>query len=64
MKTISRVVSWVLSALVFIGVVKGLNASDIDGANLGQIMTAIINGVADLTIYLLPNLWEALSSAL
>lgn len=64
MKTISRVVSWVVSALVFIGVVKGLNASDIDGANLGQIMTAIINGVADLTIYLLPNLWEALSSAL
>jgi len=49
---------------VFIGVVKGLNASDIDGASLGQIMTAIINGVADLTIYLLPNLWEALSSAL
>ncbi|MCG7467174.1 hypothetical protein MHY13_03375 [Corynebacterium sp. ACRPE] len=64
MKTISRVVSWVVSALVFIGVVKGLNASDIDGASLGQIMTAIINGVADLTIYLLPNLWEALSSAL
>lgn len=64
MKTISRVVSWVVSALVFIGVVKGLNASDIDGVSLGQIMTAIINGVADLTIYLLPNLWEALSSAL
>ena len=62
MKSIGQLVSGVLGVLVLIGVVKGLNATDMGGADLGELMGAIINGVADLTIYLIPNLIEALSS--
>lgn len=61
MKTLTQIASSLFGILVFVGVVKGLNASDLGGADLGQILGAIVDGVADLTIYLVPNIWQALS---
>lgn len=61
MKTLSQIVSSIFGVLIFIGVVKGLNASDMGGADLGQILGAIVDGVADLTIYLVPNVWQAIT---
>lgn len=61
MKTLTQIASSLFGILVFVGVVKGLNASDLGGADLGQILGAIVDGVADLTIYLVPNIWQVLS---
>lgn len=59
-----KLVSGTLGSLVALGVFKGLNESDLGGADLGQILSSVVDGVADLTIYLVPTLWNALTGVL
>lgn len=59
-----RIITGTLGALVTVGVFKGLNGSDLGGADLGQILSSIVDGVADLTIYLVPTVWDAISGVL
>lgn len=58
MKSVTQAVTSIVGILIFIGVVKGLNSSDLGGTNVGEIAGSIIDGVADLTIYIVPTIWE------
>lgn len=62
-----KYVGYILGALVLIGVLKGLGDADLSqSASLvdkaGDIAAAVIDGVADLTIRLIPTVIDAVTS--
>lgn len=62
MKTIGQYLGGIIGALILIGVIKGLGDSDLTGDGVGDIALSVINGVADLTIQLVPTTLDAISS--
>lgn len=62
MKTIGQYIGGIIGILVLIGVVKGLGDSDLTGDGIGDIALSVINGVADLTIQLVPTTLDAISN--
>lgn len=63
MSSFKNFVGGVLSFLVIVGIIKGLGASDLTGGDsIGDIALHIINGVADLTVLLIPTVIDAISS--
>lgn len=62
MKTIGQYIGGIIGVLVLIGVIKGLGDSDLTGDGVGDVALSVINGVADLTIQLVPTALDAISS--
>ncbi|HZK32100.1 MAG TPA: hypothetical protein VFC72_04220 [Corynebacterium sp.] len=62
MKTIGQYLGGIIGVLILIGVIKGLGDSDLTGDGVGDIALSVINGVADLTIQLVPTTLDAISS--
>lgn len=63
MNTLRNYIGGLISLLVGVGILKGLGESNIgEGADLGEIASSIINGVADLTIRIIPTIIDALGS--
>lgn len=64
MQAISKIFGTIVSILVVIGVVKGIGEADMpDGFDLQTLLASIINGIADLTIFLIPQIIQAVSNA-
>lgn len=64
MQTISKVVGTIFTILVAVGVIKGIGDADMpEGFDLQTLLTSIINGVADLTVFLIPQILEAINNA-
>lgn len=64
MQAISKILGTIVSILVVIGVVKGIGEADMpDGFDLQTLLTSIINGIADLTVFLIPQIIQAISNA-
>lgn len=58
-----RVVGWILGSLVLVGVLKGLgDVESFDGSSLGDVALSIVNGVSDLTIKLIPTIFDAINN--
>lgn len=58
-----KIIGYVFGALVVIGILKGAGQVDLSGGqqSLGDAAMAIINGVADMTIKLIPTVLDAIS---
>lgn len=62
MKTIGQYIGGAIGILVLIGVIKGLGDSDLGGDGVGDVALSVINGVADLTIQLVPTTLDAIGN--
>lgn len=62
MKTIGQYILGILGILVLIGVVKGLGDSNLGGDGIADVALSVINGVADLTIQLVPTTLTAIEN--
>lgn len=58
-----KIIGYILGGLVVIGMLKGAGQVDLSGGqqSLGDAAMAIINGVADVTIRLIPTVIDAIS---
>lgn len=64
-KTIKKVVGFILGVLIIIGVVKGLaayNSSAESGKSVTDIFMFVILGVRDMTIFLVPTIFDLVRS--
>lgn len=58
-----RIIGYIFGGLVVIGMLKGAGQVDLSGGqqSLGDAAMAIINGVADVTIRLIPTVIDAIT---
>lgn len=63
MSSIGKIIGGIATVLVVIGVMKGLGDANMEnGFSIIELAGAIINGVADLTIFLIPTALDAIEN--
>lgn len=63
MSSISKIVGGIVGTLVLVGVLKGMGDAEMEGGfSVVELASSIVDGIADLTIYLIPTVIEAIGN--
>ena len=58
-----KIIGGIVGTLVLVGVLKGMGDAEMEeGFSIVELASAIIDGIADLTIYLIPTIIEAIGN--